>query len=254
MRVAIVTGGSAGLGVEFVRGIERRFDVDEIWMVARREEPMVKLASSLEGVVGVPVVADLATDEGVGVLIDRMERERPDLKLLVNNAGFGHIGRFSEMEDARVSQMMDLNVKSLARLTLAGLKWMNRGASIIQVASVLGFIPASGWSLYSASKAFVISFSCGLSGELRSRGIGCTVCCPGPMKTEFYDVAGEAPDIPFMLKPGAVADLALAHARRGKMISVKGIMMKLTAFFFSKILPRGLFVWATRRTLEKQAG
>ena len=253
MRVAIVTGGSAGLGVEFVRRIDRWFDVDEIWMVARRKEPMLELASTLEGVVGVPVVADLATDEGVGVLIDRMERERPDLKLLVNNAGFGHNGRFGEMEDPRVSQMLDLNVKSLARLTLAGLKWMSRGASIIQVASVLGFIPASGWSLYSASKAFVISFSCGLSGELRSRGIGCTVCCPGPMKTEFYDVAGDVPDIPFMLKPGAVADLALAHAKKRKMISVKGIMMKLTAFLFSKILPRGLFVWATRRSLEKTA-
>jgi short-subunit dehydrogenase len=251
MRIGLVTGASAGLGACFARQIaaDDRFDIDELWLVARRVEPMQRLCADLPRVRGVALRADLSTPGGLAVVTERLERERPDLRILINNAGFALHGRFADLDEARQLEMIDLNVRALTQLTYRGLRCMGQGGLIVQVASVLGMIPAAGWSVYSATKAYVIHLSVGLAGELEARGIRCTVCCPGPMATEFYDVAGSSERLPLYIDPEAVAALALRHVRAGKLVSVKGAAMK-SASVLSRLLPRGAFIWGTKRRLD----
>jgi short-subunit dehydrogenase len=254
MKVAVVTGASAGLGAEFVRQIDAGFDVDELWLVARRRRPMEELARELTRARGVPIVADLSTDEGLGFLFDRLEKGQPDLKLLVNNAGVGMFGHFEKIDKKKQLEMIDLNVRSLTEITHQALKYMSEGGIIVQVASIVGLFPLSGWSVYSATKAYIISFSCGLAGELKSRGIKCTVCCPGLMKTDFWAASSGRLKMPFFnlvsVDPKKVAAKALAHARRGKLVSIKGFLMRFFDLLIG-ILPRSIFVYFARRMLPK---
>ena len=251
MKVGIVTGASSGLGVHFARQVDTdpALDLDEVWRVARREPPMERLASELERARGVVIGADLTTPEGVGAVSDRLARERPDLRVLVNNAGFAMSGRFDQLDEVRQLEMIDLNIRALTQLSWRGIPHMDQGSLLINVASVLGMIPASGWSVYAATKAYVIGFTTSLAGELEARGIRCSVCCPGPMGTEFYDVAGSEDKLPLNVDPSKVAALAIKHARAGKLISIKGAAMK-SASLISRLLPRGAFVWGTKRRLK----
>jgi len=251
MKVGIVTGASSGLGVHFARQLDAdpRIDLDELWLVARREAPMERLASELERSRGVVIRADLTTEEGLGVASDRLDQERPELRVLVNNAGFAMSGRFDELDEARQLQMIDLNVRALTQLSRRGIPHMDRGSLLINVASVIGMIPASGWSVYAATKAYVIAFTTSLAGEVERKGIRCTVCCPGPMDTEFYDVAESDDKVPMNMDPAEVAALAIKHARAGKLVSIKGAAMK-SASLMSRLLPRGAFVWGTKKRLK----
>jgi short-subunit dehydrogenase len=249
LRVGIVTGASSGLGAHFVRQLDSDFDLDEIWLVARRFAPMERLCRQLTRTRGVPIAADLSTDEGVEIVLGRIAEQRPDLRILINNAAFAMSGRFSELDRDRQLQMIDLNVRALTRLSHGGLPAMGEGSLLINVASVLGMIPASGWSVYAATKAYVIAFTTSLAGELEEQGINCTVCCPGPMETEFYDIAGSEEALPFFVDPAKVAALAIKHARAGKLVSIKGGTMK-SASLMSRILPRSAFVWGTKRRLK----
>jgi short-subunit dehydrogenase len=244
-----VTGASSGLGVHFARQVDAEIELDELWIVARRLEPMERVCAELTRARGVPIAADLSTPEGVARVLDRLAEAAPDLRILVNNAGFAMSGRFAELDEARQLEMIDLNVRALTQLTRRGVEHMGEGGLLIHVASVLGMIPASGWSVYAATKAFVVAFSTSLAGELEDRGIHSTVCCPGPMQTEFYDVAGNQEALPFFVDPAKVAATALKHVRAGKLVSIKGATMK-SASLMSRLLPRGAFVWGTKRRLK----
>ncbi len=238
--------------MEFARQIDAGFDVDEIWLVARRREPMEELARELTRVKGVPIVADLTTPEGIGAVVERLAQVRPELEILVNNAGFGLFGRFAELDRDNQLEIIDLNIRALTELTHRGLEYMDRGGMIIQVASLVGFFPACGLSVYAATKAYIVSFASALAGELKERGITCVACCPGMMRTEFVDAASKYQQMHFYeiakADPAKVAASALAHGRRGKVVSIHGFFLK-TVILFSRLLPRGLYIWFTRRDL-----
>lgn len=251
MKLGVVTGASSGLGVQFARVIDADpgIELDELWLVARRVGPMERLAGELDRVRAVPIGADLSTTDGVASIADRLSEAGPDLRVLVNNAGFAMSGRAADLDEARQLEMIDLNVRALTQLSLRGLRWMGQGSLLINVASVLGLIPASGWSVYGATKAYVIGFTTSLAGEVEERGIGCTVCCPGPMSTEFYDVAGSDEKLPLDMDPAQVAALAIKHARAGKLVSIKGAAMR-SASLMSRLLPRRAFVWGTKKRIK----
>jgi uncharacterized protein len=251
MKVAVVTGASSGLGAEFARQIEAGLDTDEIWLVARREEPMQALAAGFSRARGVCMALDLGSAQGRAALVSRLAERDADVRLLVNSAGFGMHGRFETLDLDRQLAMIDLNVRALTEITRGCLARMREGSAIINVASVIGLAPAAGWAVYAATKAYVVSFSCALAAELGPRGIRCTACCPGPMKTGFFDLAGEGSDgLPFHVDPSRVAKLALRHARKGKPVSVQGFWMRLAALLF-KLSPRGAVARASARGLRR---
>lgn len=193
MKIAIVTGASSGLGREFVRQITRLYkNLDEIWVVARRAERLEELKEKLPVYIRV-FAGDMEEDLIYKQVLNRLENQNPDVRMLVNAAGFGKMGTIEEIaaEDKKLQlRMIDLNCRGLTEMTLTCLPYMSKGSRIINVASAAAFCPQSGFAVYAATKAYVLSFSKGLGAEVRKKGIIVTAVCPGPVDTEFFDVAG----------------------------------------------------------------
>lgn len=190
MKIAIITGASSGLGREFALSAAKMYhELDEIWLIARRRERLEDLAADISEVkcrvVAMDICADGATDE-----LERMlEDSKADVRLLINNAGMGKLGNIAEMSVGSQIGMIDLNVKALTAVTTVSLKHMNRGAQILNVCSIASFAPNTRLTVYSSTKAYVLSYTKGLREELKPLGINCCCVCPGPMKTEFLAVA-----------------------------------------------------------------
>jgi len=190
---ALVTGASAGLGVEFAKLCAAGgYDVV---LVARSAERLAELAVSLaktHGVKARPLVADLS-DPAAPPEIFAQLRESP-IDILINNAGLGVRGPYAETDWARESGLIQVNMVALAHLTKLFLPEMvrRRTGRILNVASTAAFVPGPFMALYYASKAFVLSFSEALSNEVEGTGVTVTVVSPGPTRTEFAKAAGIA--------------------------------------------------------------
>ena len=247
MKIAIVTGASSGMGREFVRQLGYFYkNLDEIWVIARRKERLEALVK--ESRVPLRIFAgDLQKKKVYKELRDALEKEQPDLRMLVNSAGFCKSGSVEEIlsENFRIqTDMVDVNCRSLTRMTLLCLPFLRAGSRIVNLASASAFCPQPYFSVYAATKSYVLSFSRSLGEELRKKGIVVTAVCPGPVDTEFFKFSGKPQNILkelTMAKADRVVHQALKDCRSGKSVSVYGIPMKLT-YFGTKLLPHGLLV------------
>jgi short-subunit dehydrogenase len=240
---ALVTGASSGFGAAFARRLARQgYD---LVLVARRQDRLEELARDLSEAhdIGAEViVADLAADEGVAAVEERLATG--DIDLLVNSAGFGTNGAFVDLPLEREVQEIDLNVRALTRLTRAALGPMTKRGSgaIVNIASTAAFQPVPYMATYAATKAYVLSFSEAVHDEVRDRGVTVTALCPGPVKTEFQQVAGvDAERVPGMvwIDPERVVDQALAAVRSRRASTVPGVFNSLGAVTV-KFAPRFL--------------
>jgi hypothetical protein len=187
-KVALVTGASAGLGVEFARQLSKRGY--RLVLAARRKERLDELAKELGNARAVAI--DLSKANATSKLMDDLTASGETVDLLVNNAGFGLIGQFAELDAKRERQMIDLNVGVLTELCRAVAPDMikRKSGGIINVASTAAFQPGPKMAVYFATKAFVLSLTEALHEELKPHGIRVSCLCPGPTRTEFGDVAG----------------------------------------------------------------
>ncbi|MCO5142666.1 MAG: SDR family NAD(P)-dependent oxidoreductase [Oligoflexia bacterium] len=249
-RIAIITGASAGLGSEFAKQIENRFFLDEVWLVARRMAPMQEISERFMKAKGILLSLDLTNEGDLLKLKQKIEVESPDIQILVNNAGFGKIGAFSEISLEEQLQMIDLNIRSLTFISHICEKYMNKGSAIIQVASSIGFCPSPYFTVYAATKAYVVSFSDALGYELKNKGIHVMAVCPGPVKTEFFNVAqgtkasgSTIDDEPFNDRLSATADAVVEQALNDlihkKRYSIYSMIIKIFAYFIP-FVPRAL--------------
>jgi len=191
----LITGASSGIGTELARDLAGRGH--GVTLVARRVERLEELARELEAAYGINaavIPCDLSDPDARAALIDGLLAEGPTLAGLCNNAGFGINGPLGENDPDRERQMVELNVDALHDLTVRAVPGMiERGSgAILNVASTAAFQPVPYFATYAATKAFVLSFTEALSHELNGTGVSCTALCPGPVKTEFADVAGSA--------------------------------------------------------------
>jgi uncharacterized protein len=229
-KVALVTGASAGLGVEFARQLSKRGYA--LVLAARRKERLEELAAELGNARAVAV--DLSKANAAAKLMVDIEANGETIDLLVNNAGFGLIGRFAELDARRERQMIDLNVRVLTDLCRAVAPGMieRKAGGIINVASTAAFQPGPKMALYFATKAFVLSLTEALHEELKPHGIKVSCLCPGPTRTEFGDVAGFGGNGLFdkvaMEAPEVVA-VGLRGLDKNKAVVVPGILNKLSA-------------------------
>lgn len=247
MKIAIVTGASSGMGREFVHQLGYFYkNLDEIWVVARRKERLEELAGESR----VPIrifEGDLQKKKVYKALGEALEKEQPDVRMLVNSAGFGKSGSVEEIrkEKFRIqTDMVDLNCRSLTRMTLLCLPFLSAGSRIVNLASASAFCPQPYFSVYAATKSYVLSFSRSLGEELRKKGIVVTAVCPGPVDTEFFTFSGKPQNVLkrlTMAQADRVVHQALKDSRAGKAVSVYGIPMKLT-HLGTKLLPHGLLV------------
>lgn len=245
----VITGASSGIGSELARGLAVRGY--PLLLVARRRERLDELAVELreKSSVNVEVLPlDLSDAEQRRELVDRVTRDT--IVGVCNSAGFGTSGLFHELPIEREREEVVLNSLALMELTHAALPGMvERGAgAVLNIASVAGFQPLPGMAIYSATKAFVQTFSEAVHEELHGTGVSCTVLCPGPVPTEWAEIA-DAEKWSFSLaqvSPQDVAEAAIGGMLDGKRSVVPGLVPKITALG-GRYAPRSLLLPAIRR-------
>lgn len=189
MKIAIITGASSGLGVELYKELQKEA-LDEIWVIARRENRLVELKEKFGKIATSVIPMDVTTRENMEKLARILDEKKPDVKFLINNAGFGTIGNLDEADYQTQGGIVELNVRALTEITTIVLPYMSEKSYIVNVCSIASFVPNARMTTYSATKAYVMSFTKSLRYELKKRKINVTAICPGPMDTEFLAVAG----------------------------------------------------------------
>lgn len=229
-KVALITGASAGLGVEFARQLSKRGY--RLVLAARRKERLEELARELGNARVIAI--DLSKPSATAKLVANIEAAGEQVDVLINNAGFGLIGRFAELDASREREMIDLNVGALTDLCRAVAPQMiARGSgAILNVASTAAFQPGPKMAVYFATKAFVLSLSEALHEELKPHGVHVSCLCPGPTRTEFGEIAGFGGNGLFdrvaMNAPEVVA-AGLRGLDRNRAVVVTGLINKVGA-------------------------
>ena len=193
MNIAIVTGASSGMGREFVLQLSSYVSVDEIWVIARREAALEALKEEVSVSLR-PVPLDLCNAAAFDTLAALLEAEKPNIKLLVNAAGFGKFGAYHKVSLQDESRMIDLNCKAVVLMTRLCLPYMKKGSHILQLDSLSAFQPVPYITTYGATKSFVLSYSRSMNRELKARGIRMRAMNPGWVKTEFFNHAFQTND------------------------------------------------------------
>lgn len=257
MATALITGASSGIGETYARVLaERKMD---LVLVARSRDTLEALAGELRDRHGVRVeviAKDLTQPDAVPEVVRAVTEAGIAIDTLVNNAGFGDYGVFTENSRDKQLKMIQLNVLALVDLTYHFLPPMQQRGSgqIINISSIAGFQPIPYLAIYSASKAFVLHFSEALWGENRNTGVKILAVCPGPTKTKFFEVAGFNPfknaeeANKQSLSPEVVVHQSLAALERGNCTMVPGEMSNQFIANISRFLPR----WAIVRAIEQQ--
>ena len=248
-KIAVVTGASSGMGREFVRQIGYFYrDLDEIWVIARRRGRLEQLREESRLPLRI-FEGDLMKKQVYKEYHNALREFSPNVRMLVNGAGFGKSGTFTDIAaKGRKLQtdMVDLNCSALTRMTQMTLPWMGRGGRILNLASAAAFCPQPGFVVYAATKSYVLSFSRALGAELKYRGISVTAVCPGPVNTEFFDISGPLTS-PLkkltLARPSRVVHRALKDSRKRKSLSVYGAAMK-TVRLGTKLIPHSLILQA----------
>ena len=252
---ALITGASAGIGREFARQLATR--ARTLVFVARREQRLNELRDELRNrnahLSVHSRVVDLCDKSQIDDLIAWLERDNINIDFLINNAGLGDYGSFATSDPERDDRMLEVNVAALTLLTHRLLPQMiakKRGA-ILNVSSSAGFLPIPGMAVYAASKAYVNSFSEALRAELRGTGLTVTALCPGPVHTEFGDVAkrpsGEperGPEFVYVSVEKTARD-ALAAVEADRPLIIPGLAMKI-GMFLVRITPMSILRLAWR--------
>lgn len=244
MKIAVVTGASSGLGREFARQISARYSkFDEIWLIARRTERLEEVADEIKLTSRV-ISLDLSSKDELMALKELLEENAPDIKLLVNCAGYGKSGSFDEFGYDEQLGMIDINCRALTAVTKLCLPYISSNSRIIELASAAAFMPQPDFAVYAATKSYVLSFSKAINKELKPKKITVTAVCPGPVDTEFFDIAGKNVKLlkrMVMAKPENVVEQAIKDAALGNELSIYGRTMKL-AHVAGRFLPHRLLM------------
>ena len=239
-KVALVTGASAGLGVEFARQLSAKGY--RLVLAARRKERLDELASELGNARAVAI--DLSRASAAARLMADVDEHGETVDLLINNAGFGLIGRFAQLDSRRERQMIDLNAGALTELCRAVAPAMikRKSGAILNVASTAAFQPGPKMAVYFATKAFVLSLSEAIHEELKPHGIKVSCLCPGPTHTEFGEVAGFKGSRLFdriAMNSADVVRIGLHGLDKNRAVVVAGLINKLVALS-NRFAPRPL--------------
>jgi short-subunit dehydrogenase len=252
---ALITGASAGIGLEFARQLASR--ATTLILIARRRQRLEGLRSQLAAKnknLRVEIrPTDLSKHDEIEELLRWLEAEKLIVDLLINNAGLGDLGSFATSSPERNEEMMLVNMVALTRLTRALLPPMivRKHGAILNVSSSASFLPIANFAIYAATKAYVTSFSEAIFSELRGTGVSVCALCPGPVRTEFNDMVqrpGEArdrsPEFVYVPVEQVVRD-ALAAVEADRPLIIPGFLMKV-GMFLVRLTPMSILRWASR--------
>ncbi len=241
MKIAVITGASSGMGREFVSAIDRDFELDEIWVIARRRERLEELKKECRTPIR-PLSLDLLDPASLTQYQALLEEHQPEIAILVNAAGFGLFGTFAEMDLEQQLGSIDLNARALTAITYRSLPYIPDGSHIINLASNSSWQPVPYINVYGATKAYVMSFSRALGMELRSRRIHVMAVAPGWIKTEFFDHAIHDDTIRYFDRyytAKQVIDRAMKDLKKRKSVSILGFPVRMQVRLI-KFLPVSL--------------
>lgn len=258
---ALITGASAGIGREFARQLAGR--ARSMILVARRDDRLIELADELKrehpNVVVHVRKADLGDLEHLRDFLESIDRDKLEVDLLINNAGLGDSGPFAQSDPDRNKEMTLLNVATLTSITRHFLPGMiaKRHGAVLNVSSSAGFLPIPLSAVYAATKAYVTSFSEALRAELYGTGVSVCALCPGPVVTEFQQVAkreGVQPDIGpqfLVVTVQQVVRDALAGVEADRPIVIPGLAMKVL-MLIARLMPMPVLRWVARMSPRKR--
>lgn len=247
MNIAVITGASSGIGKEYVRAVYEMYpELDEIWIIARRQKLLEEIAeSTAKKVVAFPL--DITDEASIAQYKEKLQSSNANVRLLINNAGFGRLSRFDECDIADSAGMIRLNCEALTVMTAVTLPFMNEGGEIVNLCSIASFAPNTRMAVYSSTKAFVMSLSRALREELKTREINVLAVCPGPMDTEFLSVANiekgtsRTFDTLPRVNPRVMAVKSLKASKRRRAVYTNLLFFKFYRLL-AKILPHSLVI------------
>lgn len=246
MNIIIITGASSGIGKEFALQMDSCFsNIDEFWLIARSEKKLKETAMLLSHKARV-IPMDVTDSSQLDNLEDMLIEHYAIVRILINCAGFGLMGHFSEQSVESALSMIRLNCEALTEITHRMIPYMQRNSRIIQLASSAAFLPQPDFAVYAATKSYVLSFSRALNEELKSLGIIVTSVCPGPVDTPFFDIAeknGSTLAIKkyVMASPHKVVAQALRDSYFRHAVSVYSLPIK-SLHVLSKVIPHGIIL------------
>ncbi len=245
MNTAIITGASSGMGREFVKMAAQRGDLDEIWVIARREDKLNELQKEVKVPLHI-LPLDLLKAESYERFQAELDSRKPNVTFLVNASGFGRFGRNDQIPLQDDLDMIDLNCKAMVNVTKRVLPFMPKDSHIIQVDSLSSFQPVPYLGIYGATKAFVLSYSRSLNVELKERDIKVMAFCPGWVKTPFFDGAEtySKDAVTYFNKlftAEEVVRAAMKDSARGRDVCVPGFSVKMQVLA-TKLLPHKLIM------------
>jgi hypothetical protein len=258
MSYAVVTGASTGIGRELAR-LCGNAGYDLV-LISRHRTQLEALAAELRGIgkICVQVIAkDLSDENAPAELYAELSDIRDHVEILINNAGFGLVGEFAELDSEAQMEMLRLNVGALTHLSRLFVRGMiaRRKGYILNVASTAAFQPGPLMAVYYATKAYVVSLSSALHNELKDRGVIVTALCPGPTDTEFKKRAGaESVSLfkgPNVMSARAVAEIGLQALMKGRPLVVAGRLNAAMAFL-TRFAPRQFAASMARKVQERQ--
>jgi short-subunit dehydrogenase len=257
-QTALVTGGSGGIGLEIAKVLARKgFD---LVLVARNRDSLEAAAGQIEGKFDVKAhvfAADLRRREAPEEIFDFLRNDSIPIQILVNNAGFGLGGEFSETELTRELEMIQVNIAALTHLTKLFLPGMIRAKTghVMNLASTAAFQPGPLMAVYYATKAYVLSFSEALAEELRNTGVTVTALCPGPTRSDFATVAHVGESRLFSMFGVAdaadVAEYGVRAMMQGQRVAIPGLRNKIVAQA-NRFSPRALTAKVARIAQESR--
>jgi short-subunit dehydrogenase len=249
--VTLITGASAGIGTELARVFASKGH--RVVLVARRADRLTKLADEIVASgAAAPIVipCDLEQPDAGDKIAAALATEGAEVEYVVNNAGFGLFGNAIEIDRAEQLGMIAVNIRAMTDLSLRFSDHLIRHrGGILNVGSIAGFLPGPGMAVYYASKAYVLSFSEALRGELAPRGVRVTTLCPGPVPSEFQVRAGFEPGFDSAILNVSAADVAKAGYRglmANKRAVLPGLGIKIVPLLL-RLFPRGFILWAVGR-------
>jgi uncharacterized protein len=250
-RVTLITGASAGIGTELARVFASRGH--RVALTARRADRLSALAAEITaagGAAPILIPCDLEQPNGGDTIAAALVAAGVEVEYLVNNAGFGLFGNAVDLDREGQLGIIAVNIRALTDLTLRlSDQVIRHRGGILNVGSIAGFLPGPGMAVYYASKAYVLSFTEAMRGELGPRGVRVTALCPGPVPSEFQIRAGFEPGFDSAILNVSAADVALAGYRGlmgNKRVVLPGLGIKLVPFML-RLSPRGFILAAVAK-------
>lgn len=248
MITAIITGASSGLGKEFALALKEKYpEIESFWLIARRKERLEGLAKELGKEKCFILPLDLTDRQALREFSQALSDSLPEIKILINNAGFGKLELFENISSFDSADQIALNCAALTYITREALPYMKENSEIINISSIASFAPNYRMAVYSSTKAYVTSFSRALREELKAKHINVLAVCPGPMDTEFLPVANIEKGTSKMFdtlpraNPQKVARTALKYSSLKKAVYTPKLLFKFYRIL-AKVLPKSIIM------------